>query len=128
VLAIAKLLLIRLEKQRKVARCKSTPAGAWSITGHRAFVHGDEFWVVVAGSGVSTLVVTHHGHHPLVVHADDAASREQGGLLNAIAGSLVMTAIATAIGTPTVFSQALSREYARVSWFGEWYGLSTTSC
>jgi len=44
----------------------------------------------------------------------------RGGLLNAIAGSLVMTAIATAIGTPTgILAGTFLAEYARVSWFGE---------
>ncbi len=43
-----------------------------------------------------------------------------GGLLNAIAGSLMMTAIATAIGTPTgVLAGTFLAEYARDSWFGE---------
>src|SRR5216684_1360166 len=43
-----------------------------------------------------------------------------GGLLNAIAGSLVMTAIATAIGTPTgILAGTFLAEYARGSWFGE---------
>ena len=43
-----------------------------------------------------------------------------GGLLNAIAGSLVMTAIATAIGTPTgILAGTFLAEYARASRFGE---------
>jgi phosphate transport system permease protein len=43
-----------------------------------------------------------------------------GGLLNAIAGSLMMTAIATAIGTPTgILAGTFLAEYARTSWFGE---------
>jgi phosphate transport system permease protein len=43
-----------------------------------------------------------------------------GGLLNAIAGSLAMTAIATAIGTPTgILAGTFLAEYARGSWFGE---------
>jgi len=43
-----------------------------------------------------------------------------GGLLNAIAGSLAMTAIATAIGTPTgILAGTFLAEYARASRFGE---------
>ncbi|MGC2412039.1 MAG: phosphate ABC transporter permease PstA [Stellaceae bacterium] len=43
-----------------------------------------------------------------------------GGLLNAIAGSLMMTVIATAIGTPTgILAGTFLAEYARDSWFGE---------
>src|SRR5713226_8725195 len=43
-----------------------------------------------------------------------------GGLLNAIAGSLAMTAIATAIGTPTgILAGTFLAEYARISRFGE---------
>jgi len=43
-----------------------------------------------------------------------------GGLLNAIAGSLMMTTIATAIGTPTgILAGTFLAEYARGRWFGE---------
>src|SRR5260370_2705798 len=43
-----------------------------------------------------------------------------GGLLNAIAGSLMMTAIATGIGTPTgIFAGTFLAEYAHSSRFGE---------
>src|SRR6266702_5558257 len=43
-----------------------------------------------------------------------------GGLRNAIAGSLLMTGIATAIGTPTgVLAGTFLAEYARASRFGE---------
>jgi phosphate transport system permease protein len=43
-----------------------------------------------------------------------------GGLLNAIVGSLMMTAIATAFGTPTgILAGTFLAEYARTSWFGE---------
>jgi len=43
-----------------------------------------------------------------------------GGLLNAIAGSLMMTAIATAIGTPTgILAGTFLAEYARNSRLGE---------
>jgi len=43
-----------------------------------------------------------------------------GGLLNAIAGSVLMTAIATAIGTPTgILAGTFLAEYARASRFGE---------
>ena len=43
-----------------------------------------------------------------------------GGLLNAIAGSLLMTAIATAIGTPTgILAGTFLAEYARNSKLGE---------
>jgi phosphate transport system permease protein len=43
-----------------------------------------------------------------------------GGLLNAIAGSLVMTAIATLVGTPTgILAGTFLAEYARGSRFGE---------
>src|SRR5258707_10038361 len=43
-----------------------------------------------------------------------------GGLLNAIAGSLAMTTIATAIGTPTgILAGTFLPEYARASRFGE---------
>jgi phosphate transport system permease protein len=43
-----------------------------------------------------------------------------GGLLNAIAGSVMMTVIATAIGTPTgILAGTFLAEYARNSWFGE---------
>lgn len=44
----------------------------------------------------------------------------KGGLLNAIAGSLIMTALATAIGTPTgILAGTFLAEYARRNWFGE---------
>jgi phosphate transport system permease protein len=44
----------------------------------------------------------------------------KGGLLNAIAGSVAMTAIATAIGTPTgILAGTFLAEYARQSRFGE---------
>src|SRR5260370_13639886 len=43
-----------------------------------------------------------------------------GGLLNAIAGSLLMTAIATAIGTPTrILAGTLLAEYAHSRQFGQ---------
>ncbi|MGE5269717.1 MAG: phosphate ABC transporter permease PstA [Thiohalocapsa sp.] len=43
-----------------------------------------------------------------------------GGLLNAIAGSLAMTVIATLIGTPTgILAGTFLAEYARGSWLGE---------
>ncbi|HEV8680929.1 MAG TPA: phosphate ABC transporter, permease protein PstA, partial [Stellaceae bacterium] len=43
-----------------------------------------------------------------------------GGLLNAIAGSLAMTAIATLVGTPTgILAGTYLAEYSRGSWFGE---------
>jgi phosphate transport system permease protein len=43
-----------------------------------------------------------------------------GGLLNAIFGSVAMTAIATAIGTPTgILAGTFLAEYARTGWFGE---------
>jgi phosphate transport system permease protein len=43
-----------------------------------------------------------------------------GGLLNAIAGSLAMTAIATLVGTPTgILAGTFLAEYARGSWIGE---------
>jgi phosphate transport system permease protein len=43
-----------------------------------------------------------------------------GGLLNAIAGSLAMTAIATLVGTPTgILAGTFLAEYARGSRFGE---------
>ena len=43
-----------------------------------------------------------------------------GGLLNAIAGSAAMTAIATLVGTPTgVFAGTFLAEYARGRWLGE---------
>src|SRR5258708_40222466 len=43
-----------------------------------------------------------------------------GGLLNAIAGSLVMTFIATLVGTPTgILAGTFLAEYARGSRFGE---------
>jgi phosphate transport system permease protein len=43
-----------------------------------------------------------------------------GGLLNAIAGSLAMTLIATLVGTPTgILAGTFLAEYARASWLGE---------
>jgi phosphate transport system permease protein len=43
-----------------------------------------------------------------------------GGLLNAIAGSLAMTLIATLVGTPTgILAGTFLAEYARGGWFGE---------
>ena len=43
-----------------------------------------------------------------------------GGLLNAIAGSLAMTAIATLVGTPTgILAGTYLAEYSRGTWFGE---------
>ena len=43
-----------------------------------------------------------------------------GGLLNAIAGSVAMTAVATLVGTPTgILAGTFLAEYARGRWFGE---------
>jgi phosphate transport system permease protein len=43
-----------------------------------------------------------------------------GGLLNPIVGSLVMTAVATLVGTPTgILAGTFLAEYARGHWFGE---------
>jgi phosphate transport system permease protein len=43
-----------------------------------------------------------------------------GGLLNAIAGSLAMTVVATLVGTPTgILAGTFLAEYARRNWFGE---------
>ena len=43
-----------------------------------------------------------------------------GGLLNAIAGSVIMTAVAMLIGTPTgILAGTFLAEYARGRWFGE---------
>jgi phosphate transport system permease protein len=43
-----------------------------------------------------------------------------GGLLNPILGSLVMTAVATLVGTPTgILAGTFLAEYARRHWFGE---------
>jgi phosphate transport system permease protein len=43
-----------------------------------------------------------------------------GGLLNAIFGSIAMTTIATAVGTPTgILAGTFLAEYARDGWFGE---------
>jgi phosphate transport system permease protein len=43
-----------------------------------------------------------------------------GGLLNAIFGSIAMTAVATAVGTPTgILAGTFLAEYARNGWFGE---------
>ena len=43
-----------------------------------------------------------------------------GGLLNPIAGSLLMTGIATLVGTPTgILAGTFLSEYARSHWFGE---------
>ena len=43
-----------------------------------------------------------------------------GGLLNAIAGSVAMSAIATLVGTPTgILAGTFLAEYARGSWLGE---------
>ncbi len=43
-----------------------------------------------------------------------------GGLLNPIAGSVMMTAIATLVGTPTgILAGTFLAEYARGHWFGE---------
>src|SRR5579862_1330674 len=44
----------------------------------------------------------------------------KGGLLNPIAGSLIMTAVATLVGTPTgILAGTFLAEYARGHWFGE---------
>jgi len=52
-----------------------------------------------------------------------------GGLLNAIFGSVVMTLIATLIGTPTgILAGTFLAEYSRGSRFGEVVRSSTTSC
>src|SRR5437899_1318699 len=43
-----------------------------------------------------------------------------GGLLNAIAGSLLMTLIATLVGTPTgILAGTFLAEFARGGWFAE---------
>ena len=75
------------------------------------------FLVLVLG----TLLVNGVGAISLSLFAENTPPPgSAGGLLNAIAGSLMMTAIATAIGTPTgILAGTFLAEYARAGWFGE---------
>jgi len=70
---------------------------------------------------LSTLVIHGIGAISLSLFARNTPPPgSAGGLLNAIVGSLMMTAIATAIGTPTgILAGTFLAEYARTSWFGE---------
>jgi phosphate transport system permease protein len=75
-------------------------------------------WLVLV---LSTLVVNGIGAiRPSLFIEMTPPPGSSGGLLNAIAGSLLMTLIATAIGTPTgILAGTFLAEYARASRFGE---------
>jgi phosphate transport system permease protein len=70
---------------------------------------------------LSTLVIHGIGAISLSLFAQNTPPPgSAGGLLNAIVGSMMMTAIATAVGTPTgILAGTFLAEYARTSWFGE---------
>jgi phosphate transport system permease protein len=54
---------------------------------------------------------------------------EEGGLANAIVGSLMMVTLATLIGTPVgVMAGIYLAEYGQRTWLGSVRALSTTSC
>jgi phosphate transport system permease protein len=75
-------------------------------------------WLVLV---LGTLLVNGVGAISLSLFAEmTPPPGSKGGLLNAIAGSLMMTGIATAIGTPTgILAGTFLAEYARASRFGE---------
>src|SRR4029077_1742484 len=75
-------------------------------------------WLVLV---LSTLLINGVGAISLSLFAQmTPPPGSSGGLLNAIAGSLVMTFIATLIGTPTgILAGTFLAEYARGSRFGE---------
>src|ERR1700676_760227 len=70
---------------------------------------------------LSTLLIHGIGAISLSLFAENTPPPgSAGGLLNAIVGSLMMTAIATAIGTPTRnLAGTYLAEYARTGWFDE---------
>src|SRR5437870_5335338 len=75
-------------------------------------------WLVLV---LSTLLVNGIGAiGPSLFTETTPPPGSSGGLLNAIAGSLVMTAIATLVGTPTgILAGTFLAEYSRGSRFGE---------
>ncbi len=75
-------------------------------------------WLVLV---LSTLVINGVGAiGPSLFTQMTPPPGSSGGLLNAIAGSLAMTAIATLVGTPTgILAGTYLAEYARGNWFGE---------
>jgi phosphate transport system permease protein len=75
-------------------------------------------WLVLV---LSTLLINGIGAIDLVLFTQmTPPPGSDGGLLNAIAGSLIMTLIATLVGTPTgILAGTFLAEYARGSWFGE---------
>ena len=75
-------------------------------------------WLVLV---LSTLLVNGIGAiGPSLFTETTPPPGSSGGLLNAIAGSLAMTAIATLVGTPTgILAGTFLAEYARGSRFGE---------
>ena len=70
---------------------------------------------------LSTLLINGSGAISLALFVENTPPPgSAGGLLNAIVGSLAMTAIATAIGTPTgILAGTFLAEYARETWPGE---------
>ena len=75
-------------------------------------------WLVLV---LSTLLVNGIGAlSPALFFQMTPPPGSAGGLLNAIAGSLAMTLIATLVGTPTgILAGTFLAEYARGSWLGE---------
>jgi phosphate transport system permease protein len=75
-------------------------------------------WLVLV---LSTLLINGIGAIDLVLFTQmTPPPGSDGGLLNAIVGSLIMTLIATLVGTPTgILAGTFLAEYARGSWFGE---------
>ena len=70
---------------------------------------------------LSTLVINGVGAINLAMFTQTTPPPgSSGGLLNAIAGSVIMTGIATLIGTPTgILAGTFLAEYARGRWFGD---------
>ncbi|MBV9824078.1 MAG: phosphate ABC transporter permease PstA [Alphaproteobacteria bacterium] len=75
-------------------------------------------WLVLV---IGTLLINGVGAiGPTLFTQNTPPPGSSGGLLNAIFGSLLMTVIATLIGTPTgILAGTFLAEYARSHWFGE---------
>ncbi len=91
----------------------------WLVIGLSVLATGfGLLWLVLV---LSTLLINGVGAiGPSLFTETTPPPGSSGGLLNAIAGSLAMTAIATLVGTPTgILAGTFLAEYARGSRFGE---------
>jgi phosphate transport system permease protein len=79
------------------------------------------FGIVLLGLVLASLLVGGIGAiGPAIFMQMTPPPGSNGGLLNAIVGSLIMVGIATAIGTPTgILAGTFLAEYARGHWIGE---------